>query len=497
MIRPGSDIIVVAHAQYRAPILGVARRLKAEFGARLHMYCNSIQQVEYYNGINGDGLFATINDANVLEPACRETPPPYDEVLKVAVANEADLGVTYNEISVSDRHLGRGYALGGHGHPRSRTSEQTDYHTMLHGINALVNYWRRQFEEKRPVLIVNPGMVPLLTARRFGVPIRWLAGSRYKQYAYWSDDEFGGNPRLEGAYAKIANPPPADIDAPYDDHLRWRAHFRKRLGLKNTLKSSAELTARRAYWHLRGYEKAKGYYLSEELKLTWRFLRDGRYQQRHGEPLSSLEGKRFVYYPLHVEPEIALQQFSPEWFAQLASIAALARDLPAGILLAVKETVGAMGLRPPKFYEQIREFKNVVMLDPQELGLEVVKRTDLVATITGTGGFEAASLGVPVISFGRHNVYNFLPHVRVITDVGSLKEPLNDLLGPGFDRAAAVRDGSRFLAAVIATSFNLEGFTTREPDQITDAVIERAYRGLLDSLAVEQERAAVPVRASA
>ena len=64
---------------------------------------------------------------------------------------------------------------------------------------------------------------------------------------------------------------------------------------------------------------------------------------------------------------------SPEYFYQLSCIAALSRDLPAGAILVVKETLAATGRRPRDFYAQIKEFKNVVMLDIRELGLEVVR----------------------------------------------------------------------------------------------------------------------------
>ena len=92
-------------------------------------------------------------------------------------------------------------------------------------------------------------------------------------------------------------------------------------------------------------------------------------------------------------------------------------------MLAVKDTYAAVGVRPDNFYDQIRAFKNVVLLDTMILG-HVIRQAELVATITGTAGFEAAVMGKPVISFGHHNIYNFLPHVRLITDERDLKPAL-------------------------------------------------------------------------
>ena len=482
MIARGSTIMMEAHSQYRGLFIGVARRLKGEFDAVIHLYCSNAQEVTYYQRLNQDNLFASIVDANILYPALRETAPPFEQVVDQSRAYEAKLGMTINELAVSDRHLGRGFALGGFGHPRSRMSEETGYHAMLHGFNSVIAFWKGEIDSKAPSLLINPSKIAAVLARRRGIPIRIIATSRYKNYFYWAADEFFQNPAVRGRYATISTAAPADIAQPYESHLKWRAHFRSLMTFPAMLKDVMHLIARRAYWHLRGYEKAKGYYLSEEIRQAWRLWRDARDQVRSGVPLAALDGKRFVYFPLHMEPEASLQLLSPECFAQLAVIAALARDLPAGVFLAVKETAAAIGRRPVNFYAQIREFKNVIMLDPFEFGLDVVKKADVVATITGTGGFEGAVLGKPVVTFGRRNLYNFLPHVYQVDDMATLKPAMNKALDANFDRTLARQSGSRFLAAVVASSFDVPGFTTRQPEVVSDGAIDAAFTALIDGL---------------
>ena len=100
--------------------------------------------------------------------------------------------------------------------------------------------------------------------------------------------------------------------------------------------------------------KARGYYTGEELRYFIRRWRDRRaLTGTRLAKLSDMKGTRFVFYPLHTEPETALLQLSPEYFYQLSAIAALSRDLPAGVMLAVKETYEAIGRRPADFYGQI------------------------------------------------------------------------------------------------------------------------------------------------
>ena len=179
---------------------------------------------------------------------------------------------------------------------------------------------------------------------------------------------------------------------------------------------------------------------------------------------------------------LVASKIRPQYFYQLSCIAALSRDLPAGVLLVVKETLAATGRRPRDFYEQIREFKNVEFLNIEELGLEVVRNAAAVATITGTGGFEAAVMGKPVISFGRHNLYNILEHVRVITDEAELKNELASVLSNNFNKEKAKLDGARYLAAVKAISFDMGEFSTINGKNFTPNNIQEAYKGLLDGL---------------
>jgi hypothetical protein len=277
--------------------------------------------------------------------------------------------------------------------------------------------------------------------------------------------------------------------------MALRKRFVRDVALAGVARRCATILLRHAYWRLRGYAKAKGYYPLEEVAYIRRRRADMLRLEALSRPLSSLEGRRFVYYPLHTEPETALQTLSPEYFYQLSAIAALARDLPAGVMLAVKETYEAVGRRPADFYRQIAEFKNVVILDMLELGLEVVRKADAVATITGTGGFEGAVLGKPVISFGRHNQYNILAHVYTVTDETRLEDDLRRALDPGFDRAKARRDGARFLEATKTISFDLAGFHHAAADSVEAGVLDAAYRSLIDGLGGTGERA--PARKAA
>lgn len=496
-IEDGGPVLLVAHSEYRGVYLGIARRLRDTYGCPIHLYAATEQAAGFYRSRFPD-LFASIEVERALYTACREPVEDEAAVTAEAAANEAALGITYGELAVSDRHLGRGYALGGFRHPRSQISEKTDYAGLLNGYNRVIAFWRDALAAKRPALLLNAGKVLNVLARAEGVPVRVLAGSRYKSLYYWAVNEFLENPAFESAW-KTAQPTDApSLAAPYDAHLRFRAQFRKDASLPRTLKTLAMLVAYHSYWRLRRYEKAKGYYLSENLGYIWRRYRDIRRLTRGGSVgLGALAGRRFAFFPLATEPETALQMLSPEHFYQLSAIAAVSRDLPAGALLAVKEHYAAVGRRPRDFHGQVAEFKNVAMMNMAELGLEAARAADAVVTISGTSGMEGAILGKPVISFGRHNIYNFLPHVMVVTDETQLKGYLARAFGGGIDRARAERDGRRFLQAIVDASFDLGSFAPIKPDAVDEEVLDAAFAALSAGVATQPSKGQIRCSATA
>ena len=479
-------------------MVAVARQLKKRYGSTFHLYCGSSQEKDYYTRLNEDGLFESITMANALFNGAQATNLDEEAITKKAVEIEARIGTTYNTLAVSNRHLGRGYALGGFHHPRSRVSKHASYAQLLHAYNEAISFWDREIVDKGLTLILNGPREAAPIARLHGIPFRVFAGSRFGNFHNWAWNEHLENPEFEEAYERDEGVGDHELDAPYSSHLVNRKRFIRNVSPLRLARRAALEVARYAWWQVRGYDKAKGYYLNENLRYFYRIWRDWKRLNRIATAsLADLEGKSFVYYPLHLEPEAALQGLSPEYFYQLSLIAALSRDLPAGVRLAVKEAFGAVGRRPADFYAQIAEFKNVVTLEPLEFGLECVRRADAVVTICGTAGFEGAVLGKPVIAFGHHNIYNFLPHVRFVTDEGRLKDHLREALGRDFDRGMSEAAGKRFLRAVAARSFDMRGYDFINVKDFDSRSVEEACDALVRSIELQFEGKVAVATASA
>lgn len=478
-------IALLANAQIRHIMMDVARELQRRHGSVVHLYCWTRQEVSFYEKENADGAFASVNLTPALHNLALE--PVDDPAAEVERARERErrLGRTYAALAVANRHLGRGYALGGFHHPRSRFSSGTTHDSVIRAYNAHFDFWGGEVADKGLTLLLGGPNEIGSVSRLHGIPYRRLAGSKYKNYHFWAWNEFNEMPEVTSVYRALerGRQAPVNLDLPYKLVGTVDAKFRRSMRLSSLLKRLGHHWLRRAYWRLRGYEKARAYKAMDEARMIHRHWRDGRRLSGRGMlRLEDLQGTPFLFFPLATEPEVALQQFSPEFFFQHAAIAALSRDLPAGVKLAVKESVVAVGRRPDNFYDQISELKNVVWLDIREPGFRIAQQADAVAVITGSSGFEAAITGTPVISFGAHNAYNMLPHVFHTTDLAKTGEAIDWIFNKGIDREAAKREGARFLQAVVDTSFDLGEYDYVNLQNYDQAVVARACDALERSL---------------
>ncbi|MBT5859766.1 MAG: hypothetical protein HOH89_01275 [Alphaproteobacteria bacterium] len=462
-------------------IPALAKRLKEDYGSEIHVYCNTPEQQKGYEKLNVDGLFTSITTVDFLFPDTWPTDLDEAAVIDRARVFEERFGLTLNHLLVSDRHLGRGYALGGFYHPRSRQTEGMDYINVVHAFNETLGFWDNEFATKEFTLILQGGRNEGVVAREYGVAMRNIEPARYQRRFLWAVDEFESIPTAAKAYHAMEDGSGAPVlEKPTEGHLAARKRALASTSLMNTAGKIGYLIARNLYWRIRRYKNAKGYYLGDFIAYRLRFRRDMREMTRL-PGLEVLAGKQFVFYPLNTEPERALQGLSPEYLSQLSCITSISRDLPAGVMLVVKEHSVAIGRRPADFYKQISEFKNVVMVNVTELGMEIVRKASAVVMITGSVGFEAAVIGKPVITFGQHCGYSFLPHVRTVTSESQLSGYLKDALLGDFDAERARIDGARFLKAIVQVSSNLAKDFERDPSGFDSEMVDVAYAGLMET----------------
>ena len=109
----------------------------------------------------------------------------------------------------------------------------------------------------------------------------------------------------------------------------------------------------------------------------------------------------FVYFALHLQPEMTTDTWGFEYGDQLLAIEELAAALGEGIKIYVKENPKQTRyMREPSFFRRLRAIPNVHYIKPTVTSFELIERSLCVATISGTVGWEALLMGKGVIHFG-------------------------------------------------------------------------------------------------
>jgi hypothetical protein len=127
-------------------------------------------------------------------------------------------------------------------------------------------------------------------------------------------------------------------------------------------------------------------------------------------------GEPYVLYPIHYQPEASTLVQAPMYLDQVQLLEDVAKSLPVGYRLYVKEHVSNRGRRPLEFYQAIRKIPAVRLLGPDEDTWALIQNAGAIAVITGTMGWEGLLFGKPVVTFGDV-FYNVVPHVYRASEV--------------------------------------------------------------------------------
>jgi hypothetical protein len=133
------------------------------------------------------------------------------------------------------------------------------------------------------------------------------------------------------------------------------------------------------------------------------------YESLSGHVQNNSELMKYVYFPLHYEPEASTNPEGGIFHDQFIAILNLRRWLPDNICIYVKEhpsqfyshsVFGYLG-RSAYFYQALSKIKGVKIIALDVDSHSLIKGSIFVATITGTVAVEAAILGKNTIVFGE------------------------------------------------------------------------------------------------
>lgn len=157
----------------------------------------------------------------------------------------------------------------------------------------------------------------------------------------------------------------------------------------------------------------------------WYYLMDGLKRKiRNAVGVNDLYdmpdwNENFVFFPLQFEPESGLLHTSYFKTNQLEVIKQVARALPVGYKLYIKEHPTMVMYRPRSFYKALKKNPNVKLINPTTKSFDIILQAKLITAISSSCGWEATLLKKPVITFGQafYNQLSFIKKCRAFEEL--------------------------------------------------------------------------------
>lgn len=237
---------------------------------------------------------------------------------------------------------------------------------------------------------------------------------------------------------------------------RWQIIGRKQQAfwyfrlLKNALLDAARTVLGRL-----GKRRSAVWRLVEHNRQLILAQRQERFFKRFDE--SELAKMEYVFFPMHKETDISQTFQAAFWHEQRNTIQVLASLLPGGYRLLVREHRLNRGLRPTRYYRELSQLPNVVLIDPLDSQYKYLNNADLVVTENGSSGWEALLLNRRVITLAQ-TFYDGTGLSTKVTDANGLGAAIIEALArPAVaDQAAHDRALGCMLDAERETTFAVE-----------------------------------------
>ena len=115
-----------------------------------------------------------------------------------------------------------------------------------------------------------------------------------------------------------------------------------------------------------------------------------------------LKNEKFIYFPLHIPDDSQVTIRNPQFYEQDALALYIAKSLPFGCKLYVKEHPG--NFMPIQTRKKLIKEKNITILHPNLNSHQIIKKSEAIITINSTVGFEALHYFKSVIVLGNWNL---------------------------------------------------------------------------------------------
>lgn len=161
------------------------------------------------------------------------------------------------------------------------------------------------------------------------------------------------------------------------------------------------------------------------IRSVGRYFQNRCYNKNNSKTVQHVDfKKKYVYFPLHLQPEMTTDVLGGKYTDQLLAIEKLHKILPNDWYIYVKENPKQKSyMRGRYFFERLSLIPNVVFVDRTIDTYKLMESAQFVSTITGTAAWEAITGGKNALIFGRA-WFDHFPGIFRFEEIESIQEIL-------------------------------------------------------------------------
>lgn len=377
-----------------------------------------------------------------------------------------------------DRALGRGYLVNVDRYvqiERANWSQAQKFGYFFHTFDNI----EKIISKSNPKLIISVSRSTNISiiANKKKIKYLTMAAARIGSRYYWSDNDFQTSKELIHRVKKKFN---------FKKNKKFKfeqikesvlAHARIKYDLLSTLKSVFFQLVREFKFILLRSKKKFSYTFMGWAKLSINRYFIYKFILKNSVKLDDIKSKKFIYVPLHLEPEIALIGLSPEFNNSIEMITWLSKSVPANFVIVVKEQPYAFGSRSRWYYKSLMQMPNVIIAHPKIHPWLWIKKCFCVATITGSTAVEAVNMKKLVLSYGAHQIVNYLPTVKYCTNYFSTKKNIDFFNNKKISKFIYDKSKKILLHSIYKSSFEVKKYS----EFYNDSSILNKYKNSTES----------------
>lgn len=168
----------------------------------------------------------------------------------------------------------------------------------------------------------------------------------------------------------------------------------------------------------------------------------------------------YVYFPLHLQPEVTTTMFGRDYHDQMLAVEKLSKRLPDNWWIYLKDHPRQSGYqRDTNFFKRLSSLPNVKLVPSMQDPYELIEKSQFAATVSGSAAWEAICGGKPGLVFGQP-WYQTFPGIHTFNEDFSVDAITNDT----FTHDDILAHTKQFLTLLGKGTLEKQYVTTLDPD---------------------------------